>query len=61
MVADDAASFASAVVDLLASSQRRAALAEAARRLVEQLYDWDRIGEQLRAVYRAFVGEERIG
>jgi glycosyltransferase involved in cell wall biosynthesis len=61
MVADNAASFASAVVDLLASSQRRAALAEAARRLVEQLYDWDRIGEQLRAVYRAFVGEERIG
>ncbi|MBO9307342.1 glycosyltransferase [Thermomicrobium sp.] len=61
IVADDAASFASAVVDLLASSQRRAALAEAARRLVEQLYDWDRIGEQLRAVYRAFVGEERIG
>ncbi|WP_448575962.1 glycosyltransferase [Thermomicrobium sp.] len=61
LVADDAASFGSAVVDLLSSSHHRAALAAEARRLVERSYDWDRIGEQLLAVYRQFALETWTG
>lgn len=50
MVADDAAGFADAAVELLgdAGENRRMALAGAGRELVADRYDWDRIAQKLR-------------
>jgi glycosyltransferase involved in cell wall biosynthesis len=49
LVADNPAAFAAAVVDLLRSPARRAAVGEAGRRLVARRYDWRVVGDELEA------------
>jgi len=44
LLADDPAAFASATLRLLRDNALRARLATNARRLVEERYDWSRIG-----------------
>lgn len=51
LLADDAASFAAAVVALLGDPARRVALGQEARRLVEAEFDWRSILPRLEAVY----------
>ncbi|HLY27006.1 MAG TPA: glycosyltransferase family 4 protein, partial [Aggregatilineales bacterium] len=52
MLADDPQSFARATIDLLCEPERRARLAEAARNLVCQKYDWSVIVPRLLRVYQ---------
>jgi glycosyltransferase involved in cell wall biosynthesis len=52
LIADDEASFAQAVVDLLRDPERRSTLGSAAQALVKTRYDWSAIAPQLLAVYR---------
>jgi glycosyltransferase involved in cell wall biosynthesis len=51
LIADDALSFAQAVIALLNDPARRAALGLAAEKLVTTTYDWDAIAPRLLAVY----------
>ena len=51
LIADDALSFAQAVIALLNDASRRAALGQAAETLVRTTYDWAAIAPKLRAVY----------
>lgn len=46
LIADDAASFAAGVLRLLKDADLQNRLTANARRLVEQQYDWDRIGQR---------------
>lgn len=57
LVADDAESFAQAVVSLLQSPALRARLAEQARRLVEQHYTWEQSALALERVWRSAVAQ----
>ena len=59
MLADDAASFADRVVELLQSPDLRTRLGDAARRQAEARYSWRILGEQLGAVYSRAAGECR--
>ncbi len=52
LLADDPAAFADSVVKVLHSPALRLRLSEAGRKLVEQRYAWDVIGDGLRAVVR---------
>ncbi len=52
-LADDAASFARAVLDLLADPQRRATLGAAGRAFVQAEYDWAAIVPRLEELYAA--------
>jgi len=51
LVADDPAEFAHSVVGLLQDGRERQRLAENARRLVEEKYDWTTIVPSLEAIY----------
>ena len=51
MIADDAASFADRVLELLDDRDRRAAIGRAARALVERDYSWELVGQRLEALY----------
>lgn len=51
LLADDAASFAQAVQDLLDDPERRAALGQQARAAVAEAYDWSRLIPQLLNIY----------
>jgi glycosyltransferase involved in cell wall biosynthesis len=59
VVADDAAAFADAVVDLLADPERRARLAREGRRLVEDRYRWPQAVRALVAVHEGVVERHR--
>ena len=50
-IADDTASFATAIGALLANEPRRSAMEQAARRLVETEYDWDIIANAQLGIY----------
>lgn len=54
-IADDERAFADAIVRMLDDPARRAAMAGAARFLVENRYDWAVIGEQLESLLRDVV------
>ncbi len=54
LIADDAAGFAQAVIDLLRDPARRISLGSAAQNLVKKRYDWSVITPQLLAVYKDF-------
>jgi glycosyltransferase involved in cell wall biosynthesis len=60
LLADDPGAFAAQVVALLSDAALRARLAEAARRLIEQRYDWRILGTQLEELVRG-VAERTIG
>ena len=51
LLADDPASFATAVADLLADPGRRRALGQAGRAFVQTRYDWEMLIPELEAVY----------
>ncbi len=53
LIADEPAEFAQRVVELLKSPERRVRLSHNARRLVEERYDWVRIGAQFRELCEA--------
>ena len=53
LLADTPAEFAAAVLDLLKDEAKRASLGEAARRFVEQGYDWAAILPKVEAAYAA--------
>jgi glycosyltransferase involved in cell wall biosynthesis len=57
VLADSAADFARAVLDLLAHPERRAALGEAASAYVQAYYDWSAIVPCLLDVYEQVVSE----
>lgn len=51
LLADDAETFAAAVVSLLKDPARRAAIGRAARRFVESYYDWSVLAPRVEALY----------
>lgn len=51
IVAGDAGAFARAILELLDDPARRAALGRAGRAYVEQHHDWNRIADELAAIY----------
>jgi glycosyltransferase involved in cell wall biosynthesis len=53
LLADDAATFAAQVVALLGDGTLRARLSQAARSLVAERYDWERIGPRFESLVRA--------
>lgn len=55
-VADEPQAFAAAVVDLLRSPTRRAYLAANGRKIVEQVYNWDAIGQRLQTLVADLSG-----
>ncbi len=55
MIADDPATFAATTLALLADGNRRAALSQAARARVEELYAWPVIGQQLLDAYQTAI------
>jgi glycosyltransferase involved in cell wall biosynthesis len=55
LVADDAPAFSAAVVRLLGDPDARRQLGAAARRLVEQRYDWSRCLAPLAALYEPLL------
>jgi polysaccharide biosynthesis protein PslH len=57
LYADDASSFAAAVVTLLESPDLRESLGAAARKCAEQHYGWDAIGRDLLALYEPLLSE----
>jgi glycosyltransferase involved in cell wall biosynthesis len=57
LIADTPEAFAAAVLQVLADRSLRAQLAAGGRRLVEERYGWQRIGQGLRALVRKTAGE----
>lgn len=57
LIRDDPAAFAEAVVGLLRREITPPEIGKKARATVEQYYGWDRIGEDVRALYRALIPE----
>jgi len=57
IVADQAQTFAQAVVDLMQDSQKRTALGSAGRKLVETEYSWEQCGHRLLEVLEAHFKE----
>jgi polysaccharide biosynthesis protein PslH len=58
LAADDAPSFTTAVVRLLDDAALRERLAERARRLVQERYDWRAVAPALLSVYRDAAGRD---
>ena len=56
LMAEEPAAFAAQVVRILRSPALRQRLAEGGRRLVEQRYNWARLGERLAARLEELVG-----
>ena len=64
LIADDPASFAAAILDVIASRELRAELGRSARELAEREYSWDVAGDRIEALYAQVAGErnrERAG
>ncbi|HEV7846925.1 MAG TPA: glycosyltransferase [Thermoleophilaceae bacterium] len=61
LVEDDPEAFGAAVALLLGDRTRRAELAAAARRLVEERYDWRVLGEQLASALERLSGRSEPG
>ena len=59
LLADEPAAFAAHVVALLSDSALRRRLAQAARRLIEQHYDWRVLGPRFEALVRSVGERER--
>jgi glycosyltransferase involved in cell wall biosynthesis len=59
LIADDAASFASATLTLLADPDLRARLSQQGRRVVEMRYDWRAIGERLNNLLEEVVADRQ--
>ena len=59
VIADRADVFADEVVSLLSQPERREALGEAGRRLVQNQYNWERIVKDLETVYEQCLDMER--
>jgi glycosyltransferase involved in cell wall biosynthesis len=57
--ADGAEEFAEAVVDLLRFPERRLELGEAGRKLVEERYDWSKIGKLQQEIFEKLTQEVR--
>jgi len=57
LIADSPAEFAGHVVRLLGDPAERARLAASARQLVEQRYEWRRIGRDFAAIVEAAIGD----
>ena len=55
LIADEPAEFAQRVLEVLQSPERRVRLSQNARRLVEERYDWVRIGAQFRELCEAAI------
>ena len=66
MLADDPAAFANAVVGLIQEDERRQRMAQAARRLVVERYDWSAVAQDFedalarRRVFQATGGQSRV-
>jgi sugar transferase (PEP-CTERM/EpsH1 system associated) len=60
IIADDAALFARAVVDLLKDPERRSQLGRAARGLVVSRYDWSAAAAQLEEALRGTLAQPRV-
>jgi glycosyltransferase involved in cell wall biosynthesis len=56
LVADDPASFAAAVVELMENAERRQALGLGGRRLVERSYTWPSVVARLERFYEVQIG-----
>ena len=61
IVADDPEKFAAKTIEALKDRAMRAKLGKAARKLVQEKYSWERIGEQLQEVYESVYKEKRKG
>jgi glycosyltransferase involved in cell wall biosynthesis len=61
LIADEPAEFANQVVRLLRNPALREQVASNARRLVEQCYDWQKIGRRFVSLVEAAAGERRAG
>jgi glycosyltransferase involved in cell wall biosynthesis len=59
LIGDDAATFAAHVVSVLSDDALRMRLARAARRLIEERYDWDVIGPRFAALVETVAGAGR--
>lgn len=57
LLADDAKTFAGAVLSLLSDPERRSALGRAARRFVEDRYDWQVLAPRIEHLYKQTSGE----
>lgn len=55
VIADEPEEFAARIVELLASKETRARIAQNGRRLVEELYGWDEIANRLESVWFALA------
>lgn len=55
LLADEPATFAQSVVDLLADDERQQNVGQAGRRLVEAKYDWHSIAKKLEQTYENFL------
>ncbi|MBX5451418.1 glycosyltransferase [Thermogemmatispora sp.] len=60
VIADTPGDFANAVISLLEDAERRQALGEAGRRLVEQNYSWDHCQKQLAALLQEHLGKRPL-
>jgi polysaccharide biosynthesis protein PslH len=60
LIAGEPQEFAAATVELLRNAPLRQRLAENARRLVEQKYDWEQIGRQFVALVEGVVRERAL-
>lgn len=60
LIADDPASFARAVSDLLSDEALRTSLGRAGRALVERRYDWEAIGESLLTAIAPLAPDEAV-
>jgi glycosyltransferase involved in cell wall biosynthesis len=58
VTADSPEAFAAATLGLLADPERRRALGQAARELVERRYAWRVIGDQLIEAYQGAMAQE---
>jgi glycosyltransferase involved in cell wall biosynthesis len=57
LLADGAEAFADATVRLLGDPDLARRIAAGGRRLMQERYAWDRVGERLLAVYEGLLGE----
>jgi len=59
LIADDPAAFAEAVIALLSDKERRSALGERARQVIERRFSWQRLCDDLNTIYQALCAVKR--
>jgi glycosyltransferase involved in cell wall biosynthesis len=61
LAADDAPTFAQALLQLLSTPQQARALGDAARQMVRHTFDWATVAEQLERVYTSVRRTPTVG